>query len=236
MSDVLFFYSIDERYAAASLVFLFYGFVGWLYESFVWAKFELKHFTNRGYLLGPICPIYGFVSLLDWELLGDVESPLEVFIVSALACTCFELITSVLLERMFHKRWWDYSNYPLNFHGRISVPSSFFFGLAGLFLVKWIHPTVTGVLFLLPADYLRFVFVLSSVLFGLDICVTTISLLHASDTLERFYGSVKERAEAPFIWLTDQFTPLDEVTGKILYQAKDRGRSAIDRLRNMLLR
>ncbi len=199
-----------DYFAVLVLAFFVYSFIGWTYESFVWAKAELKHFTNRGYLLGPCCPIYGFISLLDWFLLSGIKNPLLIFITGAVVCTIFEYITHYTLEKLFHKRWWDYSNYPLNLNGRISVPSSFFFGLAGLLLVKVVHPTTVGFCMSLTPGVRTLLFFMVLTFFAIDLVLTTVSLADRSDSVKSVYTTLHDYYEAPFIHLPDACQPIDK--------------------------
>lgn len=192
------------------LSFVVYSFLGWLYESLVWAPCEKKRFINRGYLIGPWCPIYGFVSLLDWYLLSEIESPLKIFIVAMLVCCAFEYAVSFLLEKVFHERWWDYSNYPLNLNGRISLFSALLFGFAGLALVQWVHPFVYGHLSLIPPPWIGYCAELFLFLFAADTAVTTIGLSHKNTIVEKFYDKLNYTAEMPFDYLTEHTEPVRE--------------------------
>ena len=180
------------------LAFFFYSFICWSYESTVWAKAELKRFTNRGFLLGPICPIYGFVSLLDWYALHNIKSPVMIFIVGATVCSIFEYLTSFFLEKCFNKRWWDYSNYPFNINGRISLPSSLFFGMAGLLLVKMVHPfTVDKILKLAPNVRYGIALCIAIMLF-VDIVISTLSMKLRSNRVKQIYEKNAEHLRRIF--------------------------------------
>ena len=207
---------IFDEFMVVFLSFFVYCLIGWTYESFVWAKCELKYFTNRGYLLGPCCPIYGFVSLMDWYVLGGFTNPIVIFFVGAIVCTIFEFITHWTLEKIFHRRWWDYSNYPLNLNGRISVPSSFFFGLAGVLLVKVVHPTTTGIVRALSQQTRFAIFILVALAFISDLLITTISLCNGSKRIKTFYTRMHDSYEAPFEHLTKAFDPFDQMLSQKL--------------------
>src|SRR5574344_403991 len=158
--------------AVICLAFFVYSFIGWAYESTIWAKAEKKKFMNRGYLMGCYCPIYGFVSLLDWYVLYRFQNPASIFIVAAIVCCCLEYATSWMLEEIFHQRWWDYSNYPLNLDGRISLLSALFFGAAGLLLVKIVHPLTIRTISSLP-DLCLYVSSSASSCFFIFDCIVT---------------------------------------------------------------
>ncbi len=131
---------------------LFYEFVimafifsvlGWIME--VTLKFIQYHrFINRGFLIGPYCPIYGFgvvgVTILVGGLIGREGTYPETFMAGFVICGFLEYMTSFYMEKMFHARWWDYSSKPMNLHGRIWIGNLILFGLASVVIVKWIAP------------------------------------------------------------------------------------------------
>ena len=121
--------------------FIFYSFLGWIWES-IYCTAKEKKWADRGFLFGPICPIYGSCVVLTSVLfslvpaLSDPEFPLwAIFILCCLGSAVAEFGTSWVLEKRFHARWWDYSDMPLNIQGRICVPVSICFGLAGVLIV-----------------------------------------------------------------------------------------------------
>ena len=126
--------------------FLFYSFGGWVVEVIYHAVRHGK-IVNRGFLNGPICPIYGMGVdglLIVMHLIQPVDagyaSPVLVFIVGTIVCTLVELIVGWLLDVRYHSRWWDYSNLPLNFHGYICLGFSLVWGLAVVLVFKVVHP------------------------------------------------------------------------------------------------
>jgi uncharacterized membrane protein len=113
--------------------------------------FQSGEWENRGFLFGPYCPIYGVAVMIAQFVFhsgvlptdGDTN-PLEIFLVCAIGSAIIEYITSYVLERKYHARWWDYSNIPLNINGRIAIPISCCFGLAGIVVVNYILPFFTS--------------------------------------------------------------------------------------------
>ncbi|MCR5605852.1 MAG: putative ABC transporter permease [Treponema sp.] len=205
------------------LLFFVYSFIGWLYESNIWAKCEKKCFMNRGMLLGPVLPIYGLVSLFDWYLLGSIQNTFLLFIAAAVICSLFELAVSVLLERIFHRRWWDYSYYPLNFHGRISVPSAMFFGFAGVLLVDVIHPSLLGfVITYISYDTLKLLDLVIFLLLLTDIFITSASLLDKSKRIGKIYNCIEKKLNVPFDLLNAKFVPIDDYFSSKILLAKER--------------
>lgn len=102
----------------------FIWFMGWVYESLAMTIWTGK-WENRGFLFGPLIPIYGFGDITLTIVLSIYHlSNLQVFILSVLGSVILEISTSILLEKLFHAYWWDYSGVPLNFQGRICLPAS----------------------------------------------------------------------------------------------------------------
>jgi uncharacterized membrane protein len=126
------------------LWFFIYSFVGWAWETALFTVQE-RRFVNRGFLNGPFCPIYGCGGLLFLLLLaGRVHNVFAIFVLAVVLATALEYLTAVILENLFHAKWWDYSMFPLNYKGRISVISSAVFGIMSVLQLKFIHPFVKG--------------------------------------------------------------------------------------------
>ncbi|WP_291967709.1 putative ABC transporter permease [Caloramator sp.] len=129
------------------IYFTFYSFIGWCLET-VFASVNKRKFINRGFLYGPFCPIYGFGALLiifSEELLRNVVKPESLsvtlkILVAILLTTTLEYITGFILEKIFNRKWWDYSNNFLNLHGRICLTYSILWGILAYILINVIHP------------------------------------------------------------------------------------------------
>lgn len=127
------------------LVFLVYAVMGWMMEVIV-TGIEHRKATNRGFLVGPVCPIYGFGALAMTLLLSHVDNVIEIFFVAVGASAILEYLTSYIMEKLFHVRWWDYSNKPLNIHGRVCAENLLGFGLLGVLVIKVINPLLFGLI------------------------------------------------------------------------------------------
>ena len=178
---------------------------------------------NRGMLLGPILPIYGFVSLFDWYLLSSIQNIFLLFAAAAIICSLFELLVSVFLESVFHKRWWDYSYYPLNFHGRISVPSAMFFGFAGVLLVDIIHPSLLSfIITYISYDTLKLLDFVIFILVFADIVITSAGLLDKPRKIGKIYNCIEKKLNVPFDLLNAKFVPIDNYFASKIMLAKER--------------
>ena len=124
------------------LYFIIYSFLGWLMEVLC-SLVEQKKFVNRGFLIGPICPIYGYGVLAIIFLIGkDTSDILGVFLKAILICSLLEYFTSYFMEKIFKARWWDYSKRKFNINGRICLETMLPFGILGCAVVYLLHPLV----------------------------------------------------------------------------------------------
>lgn len=132
------------------LYFIIYSLVGWLIE--VLLKFiDDKKFVNRGFLLGPICPIYGYGVLLIILLIGCNDNDLlSIFLKSIFICSALEYFTSFIMEKLFKARWWDYSQKRFNINGRICLETMLPFGIGATLILYSIHPKIIYLVGLIP--------------------------------------------------------------------------------------
>ena len=132
-----------DRLINLILLFFAYAFLGWCIEVTL-KYFQFHRFINRGFLTGPWLPIYGSGAALITVVIKGL-APLEfsvgtTFIVSFLLCGFLEYMTSYVLEKRFHARWWDYSQKPMNLHGRVWIGNLVLFGLGGVLIVHLFDP------------------------------------------------------------------------------------------------
>ena len=132
------------------MLFLIYSFLGWCVEvSFV--AVTTGRVVNRGFLNGPVCPIYGVGMLGALLLLEPVSDNLVLlFLLGMLLCTLVELVGGWILERAFHTRWWDYTDKPFNLGGYVCLGFSIMWGFAVTFAVRLIHPLVFSLVCWIP--------------------------------------------------------------------------------------
>ena len=122
--------------------FFIYSFLGWLIET-IYALFVHGHFVKRGFLLGPLCPIYGFGAVILIIATKKLyKKPFLKFLIATIAFSLFEFMVSFVLEMLVGLRWWDYSNDILNIQGRVSLIYSIFWGVIGLILLEKLHPFI----------------------------------------------------------------------------------------------
>lgn len=155
-----------------ALLFFAGSMLGWLMEVTVKA-IQFRRFINRGFLIGPYCPIYGFGVMLMTALLAPMmDSPLSVFIQAMVLCGALEYLTSWAMEKLFHARWWDYSHKRYNLRGRVCADNLLAFGLLGLGMIYGVDPWLIGLFRRIPAGMAQMI---AAVLIGLLLADTVIS-------------------------------------------------------------
>lgn len=129
------------------ILFFFYSAAGWIVES-TYCSIGEKRFINRGFLTGPMCPIYGTGALVMTVFLYNpfYDKPLFVFLLGMLLCDIVEYITSFLMELLFHARWWDYTYEFLNIKGRICLKHTLYWGIASIMFVYVLHPGIDSII------------------------------------------------------------------------------------------
>lgn len=144
------------------LLFISYAFLGWCME--VTCKLiQYKKFINRGFLIGPYCPIYGWGALAITILLKRyMEDPLVLFVMSTLICSIIEYLTSYFMEKKYHARWWDYSNKKFNINGRICLETLVPFGILGVAIMYGTNPILFKLYNQIPQSVMN---ILTSILF-----------------------------------------------------------------------
>ena len=153
-------------------IFFIYAFLGWCTEV-SYAALETGTFVNRGFLNGPVCPIYGFgVVIVVGCLTPLMGNKLLLFFGSVLLTSLLELATGFLLEKLFHQHWWDYSDQPFNIGGYICLRFSILWGLACMFVVYLLHPTVLLVIRTIPPALGLVLLGLSGAVMGVDLAAT----------------------------------------------------------------
>ena len=120
---------------------MIYSIIGWVYESTI-CSIGHRKLINRGFLNGPYCPIYGTGAVLVLLVLGRIQNPVLLFFAGAVVTCSLEYLTSWLMEKLFHARWWDYSKRKFNIGGRVCLIGAVVFGAFSVVLVLVLHPFV----------------------------------------------------------------------------------------------
>lgn len=163
--------------------FFIYSFLGWCCEV-AFHTLTCGDFSNRGFLFGPVCPIYGFgVIFVVLATEPFAHNIALLFLVSALLTSALELATGFLLDKIFHTKWWDYSNFPLNIGGYICPVFSLLWGLACVFVIKIVHPLTERVVTITPMPLGIILNVIFSVVFVADLVITVLTILKFNSRL-----------------------------------------------------
>ena len=145
-----------------------------------------KKIINTGFLRGPICPIYGFGAIIMITILSRFSNNVVLlFIASVVILTFWEYIVGVLLEKMFHTKYWDYSDHKINFQGRICLTNSIYWGILGVVFLKFIHPFMQELVGKINIDILYFIIAISSLVFLVDVITSIVKVLNIQKALEK---------------------------------------------------
>ena len=182
-------------------IFFIYAFLGWCTEV-SYAALKTGRFVNRGFLNGPVCPVYGFgVVIVLWVLEPLRGNLLLLFLGSVALTSLLEWLTGFVLERLFHQRWWDYSQEPFNLGGYICLRFSIAWGLACLLVMEIIHPSVLWLILHIPHT-------LGLVLLACFVSVMAVDLTATVRTIARINRSLGQ---------------IDELAGRIKALSNDLG-------------
>lgn len=176
-------------------IFIIYAFIGWCTEV-SYAALDTGKFVNRGFLNGPYCPIYGCGVVIVVAALTPLQDNLLILFIGSFALTtALEFITGFLLEKVFHNKWWDYSNKPLNVKGYICLEFSVLWGLACTFIMKVIHPMIYKFITIIPHMIGVVLLVILMTAFAVDLCVTVSTILKFNKRLKLMDEMAKKMHE-----------------------------------------
>ncbi len=184
------------------LLFFTYSFAGWFMES-VGGILKVKKFINRGFLIGPYCPVYGLGVILITFLLRNYTEDIPVlFVLSTLICGTLEYFTSYIMEKLFNARWWDYHNKKFNINGRICLETLIPFGIAGSLFLCVINPFFINIYSKIPELIRHIVTIFLSLGFLVDCIISLIIIVsfkgetyEAKDNTEEISNMVKDKTE-----------------------------------------
>lgn len=174
------------------LLFLIYSFLGWCMEVGC-SLVERKRFVNRGFLIGPYCPIYGFGAILITLLLNVfVNNPIILFFMAILLCGILEYLTSFLMEKIFHLRWWDYSRKKYNINGRVCLDTIIPFGILGMVIMYISNPFLLDKISLISDTSLSITFYILLTIFVIDNIISLTTIMGIRNTTTKINKENKE--------------------------------------------
>ena len=218
------------------LLFFVSAVLGWIME--VTCKlFEFHRFINRGFLIGPYCPIYGVGAVvITATLTRYADSPVIVFIMAILICGTLEYLTSYAMEKLFHARWWDYSQRRWNINGRICAVTLIPFGILGLVMIYLVKPFLFRLFAQIPQPWMDGVCAVLVAVFLTDTVISTTILgkirhtaeLASGDSTEAITHIVREKLQArPLVRRTLRAFPYAQVYNRRLLERIKRTRAEI---------
>ena len=174
------------------LLFFTYSVLGWIMEV-TKTLIDKKKFVNRGFLIGPYCPIYGYGVILLTILLKKYQSDIPAtFIFSILICGTLEYFTSYFMEKIFHARWWDYSRYKFNINGRICLRTMIPFGLLGLFIMYVSNPFFFSIIEKIPRNILNIICIVLMLIFLADNIISFKIISNVNITSKKIKDNTEE--------------------------------------------
>ena len=193
-------------------IVLIYSCLGWCCEV-AFAALKTGKFVNRGFLNGPVCPIYGFGVLSVVLVLEPVkDNLLLLFFGSMVFTSLLEFIAGFAMERIFHDKWWDYSNNPFNIKGYICLEFSIIWGIACVLVVDVIHPIIMKLVNAVPHTLGLWLMAALYVILAADAVLTLVELLK----LPKRFKAMEELEAA--------ITAVSEAMGENIYDSVERGR------------
>ncbi len=170
------------------IFFYLYSFLGWLYESTLYTVRQRK-FVNRGFLNGPYCPIYGSGAILFILATNGIDNIFLRFLAGGAIACVLEYVTSYVLEKLFHARWWDYTPRKFNLHGRICLAGFLVFG-AFAALMPWIHYFISSITLAIPDTWRIIVAIIVTIIFVADLYITNTGLVRFNKVLKEYQKAI----------------------------------------------
>lgn len=178
------------------MLFFIYAILGWIIETTL-VSIEKRKFVNRGFLIGPYCPIYGFGGLAITILLKNyTKDPIVLFLMAVIICGTLEYFTSYIMEKIFKARWWDYSAKKYNINGRICLETVVPFGILGCLVMYVLNPITFKYLNMLSNSMLNIISAICFTIFITDNIVSYNVISSFTKTVKTInVGKIKDNTE-----------------------------------------
>ncbi len=212
-------------------IFFIYSFAGWCMES-IGGIFnpKVKKFINRGFMIGPYCPVYGIgivlVNLLLKKYSNDIPA---LFFLAILICGTLEYFTGYMMEKLFNARWWDYSKKKFNINGRICLDTLLPFGIVATIIICKINPFLFSIFENIPSTIFHVVSIVLILLFMIDFIISFNIILslkgeikNKKDNTEQIVGLVKDKT--------------DELSEKVKEGAEELGEFVKDKAEDVIMK
>ena len=215
---------------------MIYAFLGWWLEV-TFQAVTVGKFVNRGFLNGPVTPIYGFGMVILLYFLTPLENQLILlFIAAVLLTSTLEFITGFILEKLFHDKWWDYSDLPFNIKGYVALSFSLAWGVAAIFVLEIIHPVIVNFVILLDHSLGRVILTILLLYFMADFIVTLFAVLE----IKRRFTILDQMAQQLLLYsdgiglqIYEKTDFLIEKANKLIHAEQDGEQIKLQELRKM---
>lgn len=202
---------------------MIYSFLGWVLES-TYKTIYQKKFVNSGFLIGPICPIYGFGAAIMYLFLDQFKSNIfMLFVAGVIILSIWEYLVGFLLEKLFKTKYWDYSGKKFNLHGRICLMNSIIWGVLGVIFTVLLHPIIEQVVGQFETSMLVYLEIILTIALIVDsvISVTKITNINIGiDKLVEITDTIKSKMDE-----------LKSLTGKANEKSRDSIKLIIEELK-----
>lgn len=178
---------MEYNYYNLFLLFFIYSFLGYIVESTSVSMVEKKVVWNRGFLVGPYIPIFGTGAMtMVLTLQKYKDDVVALFIMSMVVCLTIEYLCSLIAEKLFNLRWWNYSDKLFNINGRICLQNGILFGLAGVLVVKYVNTWLESLIMLLPNPLMITISIILTVIFVSDVILSTHTVIKFNSSFKRY--------------------------------------------------
>jgi len=212
------------------IYFIILSFIGYIYESLAMTIWIGK-WDNRGFLFGPVIPIYGagaLIGTLLFEYLLPSYTPMQVFFIGMAGSAILEYSVHYSMEKLFHAYWWDYSKAPLNLNGRICLPATIGFGIAALIIIYGINPILLPFLLRMNAVVLQILSLTMIMVLSADLTLTVSVLSGFENRVEAMDSFINEHMNALFGMVLNE----DKAINQRFYSTMDKFDESRKRLIN----
>lgn len=211
-----------EKIMMLLIMFGVYAVMGWMAEV-VFFTLKTGKFINRGFLNGPLCPLYGFGVVGVVIIMSPIkDNILLLFFGSMIFCTVIEYITGVILNKLFNDRWWDYSDKPFNIKGYVCLGFSLMWGFACVSVVRVVHPVVYHVIDIMPMWLEIVIAAVFYVYVVADLIVTVRGINRVNRRLKEMAEHAKDISDTTGYYISEAARSIDEKADEIRDEIDDR--------------
>lgn len=178
---------MEYNYYNLFLLFFIYSFLGYIVESISVSLMEKKVVWNRGFLVGPYIPIFGIGAMTMILTLQKYKDDIvALFIMSMVVCLTIEYLCSLVAEKIFKLRWWNYSDKLFNINGRICLQNGILFGIGGVLIVKYVNTWIENLILLLPNSLMVTLSIILTIIFVSDTILSLHTVIKFNSSFKRY--------------------------------------------------